>query len=107
MPTTKSNIQKAVQQAMPGWKIVKRRPLTDNNDGISAHTQADAVSPGLTAQKVKIGAVTKTTFKKVGVKKKTAHAQFVTVAPSGQPDSVRKFQKVVLVKGNKIVAQQG
>lgn len=106
MPTTRSKIQKAVEQAMPGWEIVTRRPLSADIDGISAHTQADAVSPGLTAQKVKIGATTTATFKKVGAKK-TVHAQFVTVAPTGQPDSVRKFQKVVLVKGNKVIALQG
>jgi hypothetical protein len=107
MPTKKSNVQKAVEQALPGWKIVKRSPLTDKSAGPSAHPQADAVSPGLAAQKIKIGAVAKAAVKRAFAKKKTEHAQFVTVAPSGQPDSVRKFQKVVLVKGNKVIAQQG
>lgn len=106
MPIKQSKIEKAIQDAMPGWKVVKRRPEADNSTGITAHTTADAISPGLAAQRVKAGVVNSTVAKKSAYKKK-GHAVFVTVAPSSQPDTIRKFQKVVLVKNGKVVAQQG
>jgi hypothetical protein len=109
MALSKIAVEKIVEKTMPGWKVVKRRPLADAAGGVSANTQPDAVSPGLAAQKAHLarGTIKPVMKKKSGAKKKTAPAQFVTVAPAGQPDTIRKFQKVVLIKGGKVIAQQG
>ena len=107
MPSKKDSVEKAIEHAMPGWKVVKRRPASDARDGVSAHLQPDAVSPGLAVQQAKSGAPKKAPAAKTAAKKSGGRAHFVTVSPVGQPDTIRKFQKVVLVKSGKIVAQQG
>lgn len=105
MPSKKSMAEAAIEHDMPGWKVVKTRPLSDSQ-GVVPHAEPDAVSPGLAAQQAKSGTI-KTSRKKTDAKKTEEHAQFVTVTPASQPDSIRKFQKVVLVKGGKVIAQQG
>jgi hypothetical protein len=106
MPAKKKEVEQAVKRAMPGWKIVKRSPAADHKAAASA--RPDSVSPGLAAQQVKVSGARRAGPKRApGKKKSTGHAQFVVVTPESQPDSVRKFQKVVVVKNGKIVAQQG
>ena len=106
MPSKKDSVAKAVQQAMPGWRVVKRRPASDAPRAARAGAKPDAISPGLAAQKAKAGVKAPAAAKKTTAKK-SRHAQFITVAPVSQPDTIGKFQKVVLVKNGKVVAQQG
>jgi hypothetical protein len=107
MPSKKDADEKAIERAMPGWKVVKRRPASDAREEARAYPQPDAVSPGLAAQQAKSGAARKAIAPQASAKKKGARARFVTVSPAAQPDTVRKFQKVVLVKDGKVLAQQG
>jgi hypothetical protein len=109
MPAKKSkSVADTIQQAMPGWRVVPRPA----SDAIRARARAsasrpDAVSPSLAAQQTKYFGGTKTIK---NAKKKAAarkHAKFVTVVPASQPDSARAFQKVVLIRDGKVVAQQG
>jgi hypothetical protein len=92
MAKKNANIEAAIKKSMPGWRVIKK-------------SDVDAVpSPSLAAQQAKLGKLTKKLTKK-SKSKKSGRAQFITVAPEGMP--ARKFQKVLLVKNGKIVAQQG
>lgn len=109
MPAKKTrSIADTIEKAMPGWKVVSRpdADVVRARAKVSA-SKPDAVSPGLAAQQTKYFGETTTART---AKKKTAarkHAKFVTVIPASQPDSARTFQKVVLIKDGKVVAQQG
>lgn len=102
--------EKAVQTALPGWKVVHHSAPADahtTHRSGSSSVKADATSPTLRAVKTKIFGKKQASSPTSAAAKKPSSVEFVTVVPENFPDNARTFQKTVVCEDGEVIAIQG
>lgn len=111
--------EKAIEAAMPGWKVVHTTATTAGHAQGSGHVHgeptsspedlADSVTPSLNAVKTKLGtaAVGSPASADKAPPNKTKKLEFVQVVPQGLPADVKIYQKTVVCEDGEVIAIQG